>query len=592
MTSSNLDIIPIDWSGAPAGTWAGGKMMTPDQQAQTGAFQDAVKKAKAAYGSLTPERAAQLDREIAEYDKILSSYSGYDPAMGTNRQWYHAGAPEEVRKAGSARSIALSERYPYEGGMKSWVKPALASASILAPMFVPGITSAIGNALAPAEGAAAAGSSAGGLSSLASDAYDLFSNPISSVATKAKDLIGGLSGDAISGGAGADVLADTVAEKTLFDKVAGKLYDAATSPLGAMAIAGAVGNYQNSKDAKKAQQAQDKINTEYAAEEADKLAEIQAYLNKPLNRKLNQTSGVDFANYGGGGGFQFFDEVNPWDRPSYATGGSVETWTDPRDKNQQAARDLGYTGVFGTGGITDWRKQMGISDADFNAAGANYKGTPTGIVSKAAQAPVGSPVNIAPLPRALPSLPSIWYTPRDVNQRTARDVGYIGPFGEGGITDYRKKMGITDQEFNSAGAHYTGDSGIEDIPELNDVYKNFRSLRELGYEGELTPEAMADYISKNSIKDFELKNVGYNMAIGGAVAGAGGGQDDNVAANLSVGEFVVPADIVAHLGDGNNEEGAKRLEEFMEQVRSHKATKGHPPKAKEVGAYMMGGGNG
>lgn len=48
------------------------------------------------------------------------------------------------------------------------------------------------------------------------------------------------------------------------------------------------------------------------------------------------------------------------------------TWTDPRDPNQKAARALGYTGVFGSGGIDQWRLQNGISDTMFQGAGG-YK---------------------------------------------------------------------------------------------------------------------------------------------------------------------------------------------------------------------------
>lgn len=47
------------------------------------------------------------------------------------------------------------------------------------------------------------------------------------------------------------------------------------------------------------------------------------------------------------------------------------TWTNPQDANQRAARALGYSGVFGGGGINQWRIQNGISDAMFQGAGGN-----------------------------------------------------------------------------------------------------------------------------------------------------------------------------------------------------------------------------
>ncbi len=81
------------------------------------------------------------------------------------------------------------------------------------------------------------------------------------------------------------------------------------------------------------------------------------------------------------------------------------------------------------------------------------------------------------------------------------------------------------------------------------------------------------------------------FAKGGYVQGGltGGGQDDDIDAKLSNGEFVVPADVVSGLGDGANDAGAKKLYGLMNKVRQHKTgTKKYPPKAKSVGQYMGG----
>ena len=68
------------------------------------------------------------------------------------------------------------------------------------------------------------------------------------------------------------------------------------------------------------------------------------------------------------------------------------------------------------------------------------------------------------------------------------------------------------------------------------------------------------------------------------------GQADTVSAKLSVGEYVIPADIVSSLGDGNTEAGAKALDEMLKNVRKHKAPamkKGVlPPQAKSPLAYI------
>lgn len=43
--------------------------------------------------------------------------------------------------------------------------------------------------------------------------------------------------------------------------------------------------------------------------------------------------------------------------------------------------------------------------------------------------------------------------------------------------------------------------------------------------------------------------------------------DNKQPAALSHGEFVIPADVVSHLGNGNSEAGAKRLYEMMDRIR-------------------------
>ncbi len=73
----------------------------------------------------------------------------------------------------------------------------------------------------------------------------------------------------------------------------------------------------------------------------------------------------------------------------------------------------------------------------------------------------------------------------------------------------------------------------------------------------------------------------------GLVSGGDGtGQSDDVDAKLSVGEFVVPADVVADLGDGSTKAGGKALDSMITSVRSHKSVKGMPPKAKNPLSYL------
>lgn len=70
---------------------------------------------------------------------------------------------------------------------------------------------------------------------------------------------------------------------------------------------------------------------------------------------------------------------------------------------------------------------------------------------------------------------------------------------------------------------------------------------------------------------------------GGPVKGKSGGQGDKIKANLSAGEFIIPADVVSHLGDGNTDAGAKVLQDMMAAIRMKKTGNAkHPPMMKET----------
>jgi hypothetical protein len=70
--------------------------------------------------------------------------------------------------------------------------------------------------------------------------------------------------------------------------------------------------------------------------------------------------------------------------------------------------------------------------------------------------------------------------------------------------------------------------------------------------------------------------------------GPGDGMSDNIPATinrrqparLADGEFVIPADVVSHLGNGSTEAGAKQLHAMMDKVR--KARTGNPKQGKQI----------
>jgi hypothetical protein len=86
------------------------------------------------------------------------------------------------------------------------------------------------------------------------------------------------------------------------------------------------------------------------------------------------------------------------------------------------------------------------------------------------------------------------------------------------------------------------------------------------------------------------------MAAGGIIGmnkgyylgGATDGMADKIPANidgkqearLSDGEFVIPADVVSHLGNGNSDAGAKQLYQMMTRVRKERT--GNPKQGKQI----------
>lgn len=85
-------------------------------------------------------------------------------------------------------------------------------------------------------------------------------------------------------------------------------------------------------------------------------------------------------------------------------------------------------------------------------------------------------------------------------------------------------------------------------------------------------------------------NLGSYSDGGRLLKGPGDGMSDNIPATigkkqparLADGEFVVPADVVSHLGNGSTDAGAKRLYSMMDKVR--KARTGNKKQGKEIKA--------
>ena len=85
-----------------------------------------------------------------------------------------------------------------------------------------------------------------------------------------------------------------------------------------------------------------------------------------------------------------------------------------------------------------------------------------------------------------------------------------------------------------------------------------------------------------------IANLGSYSDGGQLLKGPGDGMSDNIPAKighhqparLADGEFVIPADVVSHLGNGSTDAGAKQLYKMMDRIR--RARTGNPKQGKRI----------
>ena len=91
------------------------------------------------------------------------------------------------------------------------------------------------------------------------------------------------------------------------------------------------------------------------------------------------------------------------------------------------------------------------------------------------------------------------------------------------------------------------------------------------------------------LRDQVLREQVPNAQTTGLVQGNGGGMEDNIMGMIgnqsgvavSPGEYIIPADVVSMLGDGNSDEGSDKLDNMLDRVRVEKT--GTKEQAKALG---------
>jgi len=110
--------------------------------------------------------------------------------------------------------------------------------------------------------------------------------------------------------------------------------------------------------------------------------------------------------------------------------------------------------------------------------------------------------------------------------------------------------------------------------------------------GQVDDELGGDYSAMGMDQGNMQKGLfGLGYAAGGMprfLSGGGDGMSDSIKANiegtqearLADGEFVIPADVVSHLGNGSSKAGAKQLYSMMDRVR--KARTGNEKQGRQI----------
>ena len=171
-------------------------------------------------------------------------------------------------------------------------------------------------------------------------------------------------------------------------------------------------------------------------------------------------------------------------------------------------------------------------------------------------------------------------------------IGSLGAYGQTGSTPQ-----YADQPSQSQGAlpAYAMAAGgmAQDLVHVAQAHglpadhATLSTLQALVSQG-LDPDQAVNAMMGNHAGGGQISHLGDYSDGGRLLKGPGDGMSDNIPAmigqkqpaRLADGEFVVPADVVSHLGNGSTDAGAKVLYQMMERVR--KARTGNPQQGKQI----------
>ena len=176
-----------------------------------------------------------------------------------------------------------------------------------------------------------------------------------------------------------------------------------------------------------------------------------------------------------------------------------------------------------------------------------------------------------------------------INDMEVPKVGYQGKIPEYQVVRERVPTSDEERRPGEAGRRYFSDMVYAQRPKTE-------TPAVAQAQGQMQQQA-AQLAQQEAMRRAQATNEAVQMAAGGLASlppkgyylgGATDGMADQVPASidgvqearLSDGEFVVPADVVSHLGNGNSSAGAKQLYDMMDRIR--KARTGTEQQGKQV----------
>lgn len=171
--------------------------------------------------------------------------------------------------------------------------------------------------------------------------------------------------------------------------------------------------------------------------------------------------------------------------------------------------------------------------------------------------------------------------------------GGVARFDMGGMA-----MGLPSGAGTGAGAQAMADQGIAALAQAGKKRMLTKEQMDaIGMQG-MTKPALQDVYGQMAAQNLAgggMANLGGYSDGGRMLKGPGDGMSDNIPATiagkqparLADGEFVIPADVVSHLGNGSTDAGAKQLYAMMNRVR--KARTGNSKQGKQIkpAKYMV-----